>query len=50
MMENLLKTEMIELKTIHVRKDGTKVPIQLRLSVVKMAHGKFVISVIHKTA
>ena len=48
LMDNLFKTEQIELKTIHVRKDKAKVPIQLRLSLVKTAHGKSIISVIHK--
>ena len=47
LIENLLKTEEIEFKTIHVRKDKVKVPIQLRLSLVKMAHGKFIICVIN---
>ena len=50
LMENLLQTGQYELKTIHVGQDTSVVPIQLRLSVVKTAHGKFVISVIHKTA
>ena len=50
MMDKLLKNGQIELKIVHVRKDKVNVPIQLRLSVVQMAHGKFVICVIHKTA
>jgi PAS domain S-box-containing protein len=50
MMDKLLKNGEIELKIVHVRKDKFNVPIQLRLSVVQMAHGKFVICVIHKTA
>ena len=50
MMDKLLKTGQIELKAVHIRKDKVNVPIQLRLSVVKMAHGKFIICVIHKTA
>jgi hypothetical protein len=49
LMENLFKTEQIELKTIQVRKDKATVPIQLRLSLLKTAHGKLIISVIHKT-
>ena len=49
LMNSLLKTGEIELKTIHVRKDKAMVPIQLRLSLVKTAHGQLVISVIHKT-
>lgn len=48
LMENLLQTGEIEFETVHVRKDKSAVPIQLRLSIVKTAHGKFVISVIHK--
>jgi PAS domain S-box-containing protein len=50
MMDNLLRTGQIELRVVHVRKDKVNVPIQLRLSIVQMAHGKFVICVIHKTA
>ena len=50
LMENLLKTGKIELETVRVGKDKSAVPIQLRLSIVKTAHGKFVITVIHKTA
>ena len=50
LMENLLKTEQTELKTTQVRKDKAPVSMQLRLSIVKTAHGKFIISVIHKTA
>jgi PAS domain S-box-containing protein len=49
LMDNLLEAGEVELKTIHVRKDKISVPFQLRLSLVKTAHGKLVISVIHKT-
>lgn len=49
LLENLFKTGQIELKTIHVRKDKATVKIQLRLSLVKTAHGKLIISLIHKT-
>ena len=50
MMDKLFKTGQIELKVVHTRKDKTNVPIQLRLSVVQMAHGKFIICVIHENA
>ncbi|HLN90087.1 MAG TPA: PAS domain S-box protein, partial [Candidatus Binatia bacterium] len=49
-MENLFRNEQIEFRTIHVKKDKVKVPIQLRSSIINMRHGKFIISVIHKTA
>ena len=48
LMENLLKTGQIELKTIHVRKDKSTAPILLRSSLVKIVHGKIVISVVRK--
>ena len=48
LMENLQKTEQIDLHTVHVRKNKEKIPIHLRMGLVKTAHGKLVISVIHK--
>jgi PAS domain S-box-containing protein len=48
LMENLQKTEQIDLHTVHVMKNQEKVPIHLRMGLVKTAHGKLVISVIHK--
>jgi PAS domain S-box-containing protein len=47
-IENLQKTEQIDHHTVHERKNKDKVPIHLRMSLVKTAHGKLVISVIHK--
>ena len=49
LMDKLIETGEIELETSHVRKDKAVVPIQLPLSLVKTAHGKFIISVIYKT-
>ncbi len=49
LMENLLKTGQIELKTIHVRRDKSTAPILLRLSLVKTVHGKIVICVVRRT-
>jgi PAS domain S-box-containing protein len=49
LMENLLKTGQIELKTVHVRKDKSTAPILLRLSLVKTVHGKIVICVVRKS-
>jgi PAS domain S-box-containing protein len=48
LIENLQKTEQIDLHTVHVTKNQEKVPIHLRMGLVKTAHGKLVISVIHK--
>ncbi|MCL5949637.1 MAG: PAS domain S-box protein [Candidatus Bathyarchaeota archaeon] len=48
LMERLQKTEQIDLHTVHVRKNEEKVPIHLRMGLVKTAHGKLIISVIHK--
>jgi PAS domain S-box-containing protein len=48
LMENLQKTEQIDLHTVQVAKDQGKVQIHLRMSLVKTAHGKLIISVIHK--
>ncbi len=47
-IENLQKTEQIDHHTVHERKNKDKVPIHLRMSLVKTAHGKLIISVIHK--
>jgi len=44
----LQKTEQVDLHTIQVTKNQEKMPIHLRLGLVKTAHGKLVISVIHK--
>lgn len=48
LLENLQKTEQINVHTVHVRKNKEQVPIHLRMGLVKTAHGKLVISVIHK--
>ena len=48
LMDKLQQTGQIDLHTIHVRKDMEKTSIHLRMSLVKTAHGKLVISVIHK--
>jgi PAS domain S-box-containing protein len=50
LVESLQKTEEINLHTVHVRKNKEQVPVHLRMSLVKTAHGKMVISVIHKIA
>jgi len=47
-IENLQKTDQIDHHTVQERKNKDKVPIHLRMSLVKTAHGKLVISVIHK--
>ncbi len=48
LMENLQKTEQIDYHTVYSTKKGEKVPIHLRMGLVKTAHGKLIISVIHK--
>jgi PAS domain S-box-containing protein len=48
LMDKLQQTEQVDFHTDHVRKDTEKIPIHLRMSLVKTAHGKLVISVIHK--
>ena len=50
LMDNLFKTERIDLKTMNIKKGKELVPVQLRLSLIKTAHGKLVIGVILKTA
>ncbi len=47
-MDNLQKTEQIDIHTVHVRKNKEKTPIHLRMHIVNTIHGKLVISVIHK--
>ncbi len=48
LMDDLLEDKEVKLKTAVFKKDKTSVPIELRLSMIKTAHGKFVISVIEK--
>ncbi len=48
LMEKLQETERIDLHTDQITKNQEKVPIHLRMSLVKTAHGKLIISVIHK--
>jgi PAS domain S-box-containing protein len=48
LMEKLQKAEQIDLHTVQVKKNQEKMPIHLRMGLVKTAHGKLVISVIHK--
>ncbi len=48
LMVKLEKTEQIDVHTVHFAKNEKKVPIHLRMSLVKTAHGKLVIGVIHK--
>ncbi len=47
LMEKILKSEEIDFHTVQATKNG-KVPIHLRMSLVKTAHGKQIISVVHK--
>jgi PAS domain S-box-containing protein len=47
--ENLLKTKEVELAVKSAKKDNTVLLLQLRLSIIKTVHGKFVISFISKT-
>ncbi|MGE5533098.1 MAG: PAS domain-containing protein [Ignavibacteria bacterium] len=47
-IETLQKTEQIDLHTVQITKKQVEVPIHLRMSLVKTAHGKLIISVIHK--
>ena len=47
LMDKILKAEQIDFHTVQVAKNE-KVPIHLRMSLVKTAHGKLIISVVHK--
>jgi PAS domain S-box-containing protein len=47
-VEKMKETKEINVHTIQVRKNMDQVPIHLRMGLVKTAHGKLVISVIHK--
>jgi PAS domain S-box-containing protein len=48
LMENLQKTEQIDIHTVEITKSQKQLPIHLRMSLVKTAHGKLIIGVIHK--
>jgi PAS domain S-box-containing protein len=48
LLERLQRFEQIDMHTVQVLKSGDKVPIHLRMNLVKTAHGKLIISVIHK--
>ena len=47
LMNKILKAEQIDFHTVQATKNE-KVPIHLRMSLVKTAHGKLIISVVHK--
>ena len=47
LMDKILKAEQIDFHTAQATKNE-KVPIHLRMSLVKTAHGKLIISVVHK--
>ncbi len=47
LMDKVLKAEEIDFHTIQATKNE-KVPIHLRMNLVKTAHGKLIISVVHK--
>jgi PAS domain S-box-containing protein len=48
LIDKLQKNEQMDLHTIQYKKNQEKMPIHLRMGLVKTAHGKLVISVIHK--
>jgi PAS domain S-box-containing protein len=48
LIERLQKTEQIDLHTVYAKEGKEKTPIHLRLSLIKTAHGKLIISVIHR--
>jgi PAS domain S-box-containing protein len=48
LMEKLQKTEQVDVHTVQITKNQEKMPIHLRMGLVKTPHGKLVISVIHK--
>jgi PAS domain S-box-containing protein len=48
LMEKLQKKGQIDIHTVHDKKSEEKVPIHLRMSLANTAHGKLIISVIHK--
>ena len=47
-IENLQEKGQIDIHTLHVKKNGEKVLVHLRMSLANTAHGKLIISVIHK--
>jgi PAS domain S-box-containing protein len=47
LMDKILKAEQIDFHTVQATKNE-KVPIHLRMSLVKTAHGKLIISVVHR--
>jgi len=49
LLEQVQKTKEVELAAKSAKKDGAVLILQLRLSLIKTVHGKFVISFINKT-
>jgi PAS domain S-box-containing protein len=47
-LERLQKTEQIDIHTVHTKENMEKTPIHLHMNLMKSAHGKLIISVIHK--
>ena len=48
LMDKLQETGQVDIHTVNLRREQEKIPIHLRMGLVQTAHGKLVISVIHK--
>lgn len=45
-LKEVVRKHQLELETIHVRKDKSLMPVQVRHSLIKMPYGQFIVSVI----
>lgn len=45
-LKEVIKQGRLELETVHLRKDGTSMPVEVRYSLVKLPHGQLIVSVI----
>ena len=46
-LKEVMKTGKLELSTVHVRKDRSPMPVQVRHTRIKTLHGQFIVSVMH---
>lgn len=45
-LKKVLSQRHLEVDALHIRKDGTELPVQVRHSLIRTAHGEFIVSVI----
>jgi len=47
-LKHILEKRHLELETVHVRKDGISIPVEVRHALIKTLHGEFIVSLIRE--